>query len=135
MSLALFSVGYATKPPDAFLEQLGQYNVDVIADIRSVPYSSAFHDYAREPLQRILTANELHYVYLGKELGPRSHDPEHYDETGQVQFDRLRRGPIFSRYSAITQWPQQRTQDCADVRRKRCRILPPQPVSRPSPAA
>lgn len=95
MSLGLFSVGYATKPPDAFLKQLGQYNIDVIADIRSAPYSSAFHDYAREPLQRILTANELHYVYLGKELGPRSHDPGHYDETGQVQFDRLRRGPDF----------------------------------------
>ncbi|MGB1115998.1 MAG: DUF488 family protein, partial [Pseudohongiellaceae bacterium] len=87
--------GYATKPLDVFLQQLRQYNIDVIADIRSVPYSSAFHDYAREPLQRILTANELHYVYLGKELGPRSHDPGHYDETGQVQFDRLRRGPDF----------------------------------------
>ena len=95
MSMALFSVGYATKPLDAFLKQLGQYNIDVIADIRSVPYSSAFHDYAREPLQRILTAHELHYVYLGKELGPRSRDPGHYDETGQVQFDRLRRGPNF----------------------------------------
>ena len=58
MSLALFSVGYATKPLDVFLQQLRQYNIDVIADIRSVPYSSAFHDYAREPLQRLLTANE-----------------------------------------------------------------------------
>ena len=95
MTLSLFSVGYATKPLDVFLQQLRQYNIDVIADIRSVPYSSAFHDYAREPLQRLLTANELYYIYLGKELGPRSHDPQHYDETGQVQFDRLRRGPDF----------------------------------------
>ena len=95
MTLALFSVGYATKPLDVFLQQLRQYNIDVIADIRSVPYSSAFHDYAREPLQRLLTANELYYVYLGKELGPRSRDPQHYDETGQVQFDRLRLGPDF----------------------------------------
>ena len=50
MTLALFSVGYATKPLDVFLQQLRQYNIDVIADIRSVPYSSAFHDYAREPV-------------------------------------------------------------------------------------
>ena len=95
MTLALFSVGYATKPLDVFLQQLRQYNIDVIADIRSVPYSSAFHDYARETPAAALTANELYYVYLGKELGPRSHDPQHYDETGQVQFDRLRRGPDF----------------------------------------
>ena len=93
--MTLFSIGYATKPLEEFLKQLGHYNIDVIADIRSVPYSSAFHDYTREPLQRILKANELHYVYLGKELGPRSSDPGHYDETGQVQFDRLRLRPDF----------------------------------------
>ena len=90
MSMTLFSIGYATKPLEVFLKQLGHYSIDVIADIGSVPYSSAFHDYAREPLQRILKANELHYVYLGGELRPRSSDPRHYDETGQSQFDRLR---------------------------------------------
>ena len=84
--MTLFSIGYATKPLEVFLKQLGHYNIDVIADIRSVPYSSAFHDYAREPLQRILKANELHYVYLGEELRPRSSDSRHYDETGQAQF-------------------------------------------------
>ncbi|MEC7582280.1 MAG: DUF488 family protein, partial [Pseudomonadota bacterium] len=83
--MTLFSIGYANKPLEEFLKQLGHYNIDVIADIRSVPYSSAFPDYTREPLQRILKANELHYVYLGKEVEPRSSDPGHYDETGQVQ--------------------------------------------------
>ena len=63
--MTLFSIGYATKPLEEFLKQLGHFNIDVIADIRSVPDSSAFHDYTREPLQRILKANELHYVYLG----------------------------------------------------------------------
>ena len=90
-----FSIGYATKPLEKFLKQLGHYNIDVIADIRSVPYSSAFHDYTIEPLPQILKASELHNVYLGKELGPRSSDPRHYDETGQVQFDRLRLRPDF----------------------------------------
>ena len=88
--MPLFSIGYANKPLEEFLKQLGHCNIDVIADIRSVPYSSAFHDYAREPLQRILKANELHYVYLGKELRPRPSDPRHSDEPGQAQFDRLR---------------------------------------------
>ena len=70
--MTLFSTGYATKPLEEFLKQLGHYNIDVIADIRSVPYSSAFHDYTREPLQRILKANELQYVYL-----VRNWDPAH----------------------------------------------------------
>ena len=95
MSLTLYSIGYAAKPLDEFLRQLNRYEIDVIADIRSVPYSSAFQAYARERLHRTLKANKLHYVYLGNELGPRSSDPEHYDMTGQVQFDRLRQGPGF----------------------------------------
>ena len=65
MSMTLFSIGYATKPLEEFLKQLGLYN------IRSVPYSSAFHDFTREPLQRILKANELRYVYMREELVPR----------------------------------------------------------------
>ena len=104
--MTLFSIGYATKPLEEFLKQLGHYNIDVIADIRSVPYSSAFHDYAREPLQRILKANELHYIYLGKELGPRSSDPGHYDETGQVQLSSEAETRFPLGYRSFTQWPQ-----------------------------
>lgn len=67
--MTLFSVGYATKTLEEFLKQLGHYNIDVIANVMSVPYSSAFHDAAGEPLQRILKSNELQNVYLGKETG------------------------------------------------------------------
>ncbi len=37
----------------------------------------------------------IKYVYLGKELGPRSKSAEHYDDTGQVQFDRLQQSTLF----------------------------------------
>ena len=67
--MTLFSVGYAAKPLEEFLKQLGHYNIDAIADVMYVPYSSAFHDYTGEPLQRILKATELQLVYLGKETG------------------------------------------------------------------
>ncbi len=95
MSVTLYSIGYATKPFTKFLAQLQGYEVDVVADVRSVPYSAAFHDYHREPLQRALRQQGISYVYLGKELGPRSTNPAHYDETGQVQYDRLQRSNNF----------------------------------------
>ena len=88
--MTLFSIGYATKTLEEFLKQLGHFGIDGIADIRTVPYSNAFHDYTREPLQRILKANELHHVYLGKELRPHLSDPRDYDETRQTQLDRPR---------------------------------------------
>ena len=95
LSVSLYSTGYATRPLTDFLSQLKNNDIDVVADVRSVPYSAAFHDYHREPLQRSLKDHDIRYVYLGKELGPRSEDPDHYDATDQVQFDRLRQSQFF----------------------------------------
>ena len=95
MSATLFSIGYATKPLTEFMVQLQSYEVNVVADVRSVPYSAAFHDYHRELLQRALKQQGIGDVYWGKELGPRSTNPAHYDETGRVQYDRLQRADNF----------------------------------------
>lgn len=95
MSRQLYSIGYATKPIDTFISQLKKYGVDAIADVRSVPYSKAFHDYHREPLAATLKRNRIHYVFMGQELGPRSEDDAHYDDCGQVQFDRLMQSELY----------------------------------------
>ncbi|AZZ90250.1 DUF488 family protein [Hahella sp. KA22] len=92
---SLYSIGYATKPVAVFISQLQSHRIDVVADVRSVPYSRAFHDYHRETLIQHLKEHGLRYVYLGEELGPRSKDPAHYDESRQVQFDRLIQSDLF----------------------------------------
>ena len=93
----LFSIGYATKTYDVFLEQLVGYGINAVADVRSVPYSKAFEDYRQEKLMLSLPAAGINYVFMGEELGPRSADPAHYDATGQVQFDRLKESELFNR--------------------------------------
>lgn len=93
----LYSIGYATKPIQEFLAQLRQYNIDAVADVRSVPYSRTFHDYHREALAETLKQAGIHYVFLGEELGPRSKDDAHYDEQDQVQFDRLMQSTLYLR--------------------------------------
>ncbi len=91
----LYSIGYATKPIDIFIQQLQQYGINAIADVRSVPYSKAFYDYHREALTATLHQVNIKYVYLGEELGPRSKDDAHYDDNQQVQFDRLMTSPLY----------------------------------------
>ena len=91
----LYTIGYATKPLATFIQQLKDHNIEVIADVRSVPYSKVFHDYHRESITQHLRKNNIQYVYLGEELGPRSKDDSHYDSCGQVQFDRLMQSTIF----------------------------------------
>lgn len=91
----MFTIGYATKPVDVYVAQLLERGVTVVADVRSVPYSKRFYEYHRESLMQNLHQAGIRYVYLGDELGPRSKDPQHYDETGQVQFDRLMEAPLY----------------------------------------
>lgn len=91
----LFTVGYATKPITTFIQQLKHYQIDVIADVRSVPFSKQFHDYHQDQIKSHLASHGIKYVYLGNELGPRSKNPEHYDQCGQVQFDQLMRCELF----------------------------------------
>lgn len=91
----LFSIGYATKPIDVFIEQLQRHSIAVVADVRSVPYSNVFAEYRQENLISSLKNAGIKYVYLGEELGPRSKDADHYDDNNQVQFDRLAKSKLF----------------------------------------
>ncbi|ODS24748.1 hypothetical protein AB835_02190 [Candidatus Endobugula sertula] len=91
----LYTIGYATKPIHTFIAQLKTHQINAVADIRSIPYSKVFHDYHRESIETYLQQNHVLYVYLGEELGPRSKDPDHYDDTGQVQYHQLMQSPLF----------------------------------------
>ncbi|MFK7864661.1 MAG: DUF488 family protein [Pseudohongiellaceae bacterium] len=91
----LYTIGYATKAFDAFLNQLKSFDINAVADVRSVPYSKVFFDYHQSALQKSLPAAGISYVFLGAELGPRSKDPNHYDSEGQVQFSRLQESALF----------------------------------------
>lgn len=91
----MYTIGYATKPIDRYIAQLHQQHVTVVADVRSVPYSKAFFDYHQEALILHLKNAGIRYVYLGPELGPRSRDAAHYDETRQVQFNRLMQSALY----------------------------------------
>lgn len=91
----LYSIGYANLKKEVFLEHLRANGITALADVRSMPYSKAFSEYNREVLADYLKSNGISYVYLGKELGPRSENRQHYDRHGQVQFSLLNQTDIF----------------------------------------
>lgn len=94
----IYSIGYATKPIDTFIEQLKRYEINIVCDVRSVPFSKRFFDYHQDAIKQHLQNAGIRYLYLGEQLGPRSKDPEHYVECDrglQVQFDRLMESNLF----------------------------------------
>lgn len=95
MNQMLFTIGHSNHPIETFIGLLRRHNITAVGDVRSHPYSRYVPQYSREALQATLTRAGIAYVFLGKELGARSEDPNCYKQ-GKVQYDCLARQPQFA---------------------------------------
>lgn len=88
MNNELFTVGHSTHTVEAFVNLLKQHSINAVCDVRSQPYSKYNPQFNREVLQNELRNNEIYYVFLGKELGARSENPDCYID-GKIQYSYL----------------------------------------------
>lgn len=82
----VFTVGHSNLSRLAFLALLRTHDVEMIADVRSTPYSRHMPEFNRRNLEPALRAAGIGYVFLGRELGGRPDDPACYDAGGRVQY-------------------------------------------------
>ena len=85
----VFTIGHSNHPPEKFAALLAMHRITGVADVRSAPYSRANPHFNREPLAARLKGSGIAYVYLGRELGGRTDDPDCYDEAGRIRYDRV----------------------------------------------
>jgi len=90
----IYTIGHSTHTIDKFIELLLMHEISAVCDVRSHPYSRFNPQFNREVLQEELKSNGIAYVYLGKELGPISDDPQCY-VNGKVRYDRLAKTGLF----------------------------------------
>jgi uncharacterized protein (DUF488 family) len=86
-SLAVWTIGHSTHPVDALVELLHGQRIEVLADVRSAPYSRHNPQFRKEKLRASVEQAGLRYVWLGAELGGRPPEPEFYDAKGHVRYD------------------------------------------------
>ncbi len=87
-SRSLFTIGHSSLPIESFIELLKWYNIDVIADVRSKPYSGRFPHFSQKRLRHALRDAGIQYVFLGRELGARRDEQETY-VNGQARYERI----------------------------------------------
>jgi uncharacterized protein (DUF488 family) len=93
--MVLYTIGHSTHPVGDFIALLQKHGVEVVCDVRSSPYSRHNPQYKRENLIPELKSAGMKYVFLGKELGPRSDLPSCY-VNGRVSYRRLAETPAFA---------------------------------------
>ncbi len=91
----LFTVGHSNHALELFLALLKRHEIQLLADVRSSPYSRYVTHFDREALEAALKQAGLNYLYLGKELGGRPDGAEFYDVDGHVLYYRLAEAPLF----------------------------------------
>lgn len=94
MTNPVFTIGHSTHEIETFVNLLKNHKIDVIADVRSTPYSKFNPQYNASELKQYLALENIKYVPLGKEFGARSEDKNCY-KNGKVQYDLLAQSNSF----------------------------------------
>ena len=94
MPAGLYTIGYSTHATEHLVGLLKQHGVDTVCDVRSQPYSRYNPQYNKATIAAELKNNNIIYVFLGKELGARSDNPDCYTN-GRVQFEKIIDEPLF----------------------------------------
>jgi uncharacterized protein (DUF488 family) len=62
------TIGYRNRELRALLALLKRYDIEVVGDVRSTPYSARHAQFNREPLQKVLQNASIKYLYLGAQF-------------------------------------------------------------------
>ena len=93
----VFTVGHSNHPAERFVELLAARKTDVVADVRSQPYSRYNPQFNKKPLERTLQEAGMDYCFLGREIGGMPNDDEFYDDDGYVLYRELAATERFKR--------------------------------------
>lgn len=93
--MELFTIGHSNHSIDAFIGLLQQHGITAVADVRSHPYSRFLPHFNQSALKAALLNAGIQYVFLGKELGARSADPNCYVD-GKAAYEKIAATQLFS---------------------------------------
>lgn len=91
----LFTIGHSNHEIGVLVGLLRRHSVQVVANVRSQPYSARFPQFNRSALKSALRANGLQYVFLGHELGARRDEADCYVD-GQARYDLVAKTDAFA---------------------------------------
>ncbi len=93
-SPTILTIGHSRHSLERFLALLEAGQVTAVADVRSAPVSRFSPQFNKSALAASLAAQNIGYVFLGKELGGRPEQAELYTQ-GRADYEKMAASPDF----------------------------------------
>jgi uncharacterized protein (DUF488 family) len=77
----IYTIGHSSRPFDEFMALLQSFNIELVADVRSLPGSRKYPQYDKEALEISLPGNNVEYMHL-LNLGGRRRPDKNTKNTG-----------------------------------------------------
>jgi uncharacterized protein (DUF488 family) len=72
--MVIYSIGHSNHTGENLLKLLTAHGIEVVADVRSRPYSRFSPQFHRDALKDLLQESGLSYLFWGRELGGKPQD-------------------------------------------------------------
>jgi len=103
--IEIFSIGHSNLASEEVVATLREHQIEVVVDVRSVPYSQYTPQLNRDAWERTLRDAGIRYAFAGEHLGGRPTDPSCYrtgvlpdgdaDYLSLVDYDEVAKRPWF----------------------------------------
>jgi uncharacterized protein (DUF488 family) len=95
MNKTVYTIGYTGFTTEKFLATLKHYNINVVIDVRSSPYSERYADYNKDNIEKLLKENGIYYRNYVTEFGARQDNNTFYADDGILDFELFARSKQF----------------------------------------
>lgn len=90
----IYTIGHGNRKTDDFIYLLKKYEIELLVDVRTYPYSRFHTQFRQAALESSLDVANINYLFLGEELGGRPKDPALYTN-GRVNHAAVKQTPLF----------------------------------------
>lgn len=90
----IYTIGHGNRKIDDFIYLLKKYEIELLVDVRTYPYSRFHTQFRRAALESSLDVADISYLFLGDELGGRPKDPMLYTK-GRVNYTAVKATALF----------------------------------------
>ncbi|MGL4612200.1 MAG: DUF488 family protein [Trueperaceae bacterium] len=91
----LFTIGHSNHSIEHFVDLLKRHHVQVVADVRSSPFSRHFSQFNASNLKAYLKRQGIQYVPMGEQLGGRPKDESFYDAQGHADYGEMSKADFY----------------------------------------